>query len=350
MLNLSTLLAGNNLWTILINQFAKWIVSYGWAIVVFTIVLKIVLSPLDVLQRVAGQKQARVSAAMQPELDALQKKYGNNKEKLNQETNKVYKKYNTGMGGSCLIMLLSMVLNIVIVFSLFGSVRAYGNEKLYESYRELDSAYVQTYNAEIKKAGEDPTDGQIVEAKELATKSAVQKYEDMKKKNSWLWIKNVWKSDTKTSQFVDIEDYIKNEKIEGAEADAVKDRYGVITKAIDGEKVQPNGFYVLIILAVVVSFLTQLLSAKLLAPKGQKMSMMNKVMFGIIPITMFILAINSNCVYTLYILANSIMSAIISTIISLIFRKINKKYEGNEQLLLKKKNVEVVEYSRNYKK
>ncbi len=336
MLNFSTLLAGNNLWTTLINVFAKWIVNYGWAIIVFTIVLKLVLSPLDILQRVSSQKQTRVMSAMQPEIDVLQKKYGNDKERLNQETNKLYKKYNTGLGGSCLIMLITMVLNLVIVFSLFGAVRAYGNDKLYESYRELDDTYVATL--------------QVNNNEQEAIDATKEKYSELKKQNGWLWVKNVWKSDTKTSQFVNFDDYAKHEKLDDAAKEQAQVRYEVITKAIDGEKAQANGYYVLIVLAVAVSFLTQFLSAKLLQPKGQKMNMTNKVMFAIIPVTMFILAINSNVIYTLYIIANSVMSAIISTIISLIMRKRDKKFEGNEQLLLKKKNVEVVEYSRNYKK
>lgn len=349
MLNFSTLLAGNNLWTTLINVFAKWIVSYGWAIIVFTIVLKLVLSPLDILQRISSQKQTRVMNAMQPELAALQKKYGNDKDKLNAETNKLYKKYNTGLGGSCLIMLVTMVLNIVIVFSLFGAVRSFGNDKLYESYRELDNTYVAAYDSAKSDSKTDE------DAQTIALEVTKEKYDELKKQNGWLWVKNVWKSDTRTSQFVSFDDYANHERIyddeeTGSKARTeAKARYDTITVAIGGDN-QQNGYYVLIILAVAVSFLTQFLSAKLLQPKGQKMNMTSKIMFAIIPLTMFILAINSNVVYTLYIIANSVMAAIISTIISLIMRKRDKKYEGNAELLLKKKNVEVVEYSRNYKK
>ena len=77
-----------DLWTHIIDLFAKWIVNYGWAIVVFTVVLKLVLTPLDIMQRVATQKQSRVTAYMQPELDAIKKKYGDNKERINAETQK----------------------------------------------------------------------------------------------------------------------------------------------------------------------------------------------------------------------------------------------------------------------
>ena len=105
----------------------------------------------------------------------------------------------------------------------------------------------------------------------------------------------------------------------------------------------------IIIFAVLVSFLTQLLSAKLLAPKGQKMNLTNKIMMAVIPITMLILAMTSNVVFTLYIITNSLMTAIISTIISLVLRRMNKD-KDDKDILMKSRNIEVVEYSRNYKK
>ncbi len=356
---ISTLLSGN-LWTTLIGLFARWVVNYGWAIILFTICLKLVLTPLDVVQRVASSKQTRVMNAMQPELQNLQKKYGNDKERLNQETNKLYKKYNTGLGGSCIIMLVSLILNMVILFTLYSSVRSFGADKLYTSFNELDRTYVEKQVKFGVTSGQDFT----VEQQEELKLVIKQKYDDIKEKNSWLWVKNVWKSDTKTSQFMSFNDYFNEYKRQNKEQfkdlsdeqiDAIKQefevRYNFITKQAIGGSSQANGYYVLIILAVIISFLTQFLSAKLLSPKGQKMGTTNIVMFAVVPITMLILASTSNVIYTLYIIVNSLVTAIISTIISLIMRKINKKYEGHEDdILLKKRNVTVVEYSRNYKK
>ena len=94
MLNSVNMLLAGDLWQTLIGLFASWITNYGWAIIVFTICLKLVLSPLDIFQRVSSSKQQKVMSAMQPELTALQQKYGNNKEKLNQETAKLYRKNN----------------------------------------------------------------------------------------------------------------------------------------------------------------------------------------------------------------------------------------------------------------
>lgn len=341
LINVSMMLAKSDLWTKIITLFSKWIVNYGWAIIVFTICLKLVMSPLDIYQRISSKKQQKFMTVMQPELQAIQAKYANDKNKLNQETAKIYKKYNFNMGGMCFSMLITMGVSMLVFFTLFSSLRSFGNDKLYESYKSLDKAYVQTVESE---AYQSLTDVEKANTLELTIE---KEYDKLSKQNSWLWVKNVWKSDTKTSQFVNFEDYAKHEKLNDAEKDAAKARYEYITTTIEGEKTDPNGYYILIILSVVVSFLTQLLSTKLTTPKGQKLNTMNKVMMAIIPLTMVILAASSNVVFTLYIIVNSIMTAIITTILTLTMKSKNNK---DSDIILPRKNVNVVEYSRNYKK
>ena len=140
---LNTMLLSGGFWSNIIDFFANAIVNYGWAIIVFTICLKLVLSPLDILQRTASQKQSRMMRVMQPELTALQEKYKNDKVKLNQETNNLYKKYKVNVGGMCITMLLTLVISMVVLFTLYSSIRSYGNEKLYTSYGDLEAEYVQ---------------------------------------------------------------------------------------------------------------------------------------------------------------------------------------------------------------
>ena len=84
-----------------------------------------------------------------------------------------------------------------------------------------------------------------------------------------------------------------------------------------------------------------------MTPKGQKLNTMNKVMFGGIPLTMLSWAMTSNVVFTLYIIANSIMTAIITTVLTFVMKPKNGK---EDDVIIPKKNVDVVEYSRNYKK
>jgi len=341
MLTNFSLILGFDLWHTLISWFGSWITNYGWAIIVFTIALKLVMSPLDIYQRISSKKQQKFMSVMQPELQAVQAKYANNKEKLNQETAKVYKKYNFNMGGMCFSMLLTMGLSMVVFFTLFSSLRSYGDKKLYESYSQLDTAYVQTVESdEYKNATE--------EDKSNILNIAIQaKYDELSDQNSWLWVKNVWKKDTNESQFVDFESYATHMGLTDAQKENVKARYDYIVKTIDGEETKANGYYVLIILSVLISFLTQWLSTKLTMPKGQKLNTMNKVMMGVIPMTMAILAFTSNVVFTLYIIANSVMTAIITTILTFAMKAKNGK---DDDVIITKKNVEVVEYSRNYKK
>lgn len=345
MLNSVSMLLGADLWQTLIGIFANWIVNYGWAIIVFTICLKLVLSPLDIFQRISSSKQQKVMSSMQPELAAIQQKYGNNREKLNQETAKLYKKHNVSMGGMCFTMLITMVLTMVIFFTLYGSLRSYGEDKLYSSYKELDKSYQDAQVYVVENAAEFTTEA---EKEEYVYNIVKETYKDQNERNSWLWVKNVWKSDTSIKQLVDFEQYADNVNLKGEEKDQAKVRYEYITDVVEKENPGQNGYYILIVVAAVISFLTQFLSAKLMTPKGQKLNTMNKVMFAVIPITMVILALTSNVVFTLYIIVNSLMTAIISTILSLIIKRKNKNKP--EEVLFKKKNVEVVEYSRNYKR
>lgn len=351
MLTNSSMILGKNLWAIILDWFAKGMANYGWAIILFTIALKFLMSPLDIYQRISSKKQQKFQTAMQPELQALQAKYGNNREKLNQETAKVYKKYNFNMGGMCLSMLITMGLSMVVFFSLYAALRSYGTDKLHSSYKEIETAYIQTVeSSEYQGLATDE------EKENLLTITVQEKYEDIKQENSWLWVKNVWKGDTNTSQFVSFDDYASHQGFDNEQVDAEgkteKDRradiYEFITQTIDGEKQNSNGYYVLIILAFVISLLTQFLSTKLTMPKGTKLNTMNKVMLAAIPLMMLTLAWTSNVVFTLYVITNSVMTAIITTILTLIMKK--KGNDKDQDIVLPKKNTTVVEYSRNYKK
>lgn len=341
MLTNFSLILGFDLWHTLISWFGKMVVNYGWAIVLFTVALKVVMSPLDIYQRISSKKQQKFMTVMQPELQAIQVKYANNKEKLNQETAKVYKKYNFNMGGMCFSMLITMGLSMVVFFTLFSSLRSYGEQKLYESYNALDKTYVATVASDEYINAQD-------DEKENVLRIAIEdKYSELSKQNSWLWVKNVWKKDTNESQFVDFESYANESGLTGDAKTEAQARYNYIVKTIDGEDSKSNGYFVLIILAVAISFLTQWLSQKLTMPKGQKANKMNIIMMVVIPLTMAILAFTSNVVFTLYVIVNSIMTAIITAILTIVM---NRKKGNDDDVVITKKNVEVVEYSRNYKK
>ena len=91
--------------------------SYALAIILISILLKIILFPLM-------QKQMKSTMNMQevqPKLEYLQKKYKNNPEKMNEEVMKLYKEYNINPMSGCLPLLIQMP----ILIGLFGALRQY---------------------------------------------------------------------------------------------------------------------------------------------------------------------------------------------------------------------------------
>lgn len=90
--------------------------SYGLSIVVFTILVKLILLPLTIKQT----KSMKQMQELNPKMKALQKKYGNDKQKLNEKTMELYKEYNVNpLSGGCLPLLLQLP----ILFALFKVLR-----------------------------------------------------------------------------------------------------------------------------------------------------------------------------------------------------------------------------------
>jgi len=85
--------------------------AYGWVLILFGLVVRAVLWPLQ-------QKSMRSQMAMQalqPELKAVQDRYKNDPQKLQQEMLRLYKEHNVSPLGGCLPMLLPMP----VLFALF---------------------------------------------------------------------------------------------------------------------------------------------------------------------------------------------------------------------------------------
>ena len=78
--------------------------NYGLAIIIFTVIIKLILIPLNVRSQKAMKKQQKI----QPLIADLQKKYANDQEKLQREMTKIYKENNISMTGGCLPMLIQM--------------------------------------------------------------------------------------------------------------------------------------------------------------------------------------------------------------------------------------------------
>jgi len=95
--------------------------SYALAIFFFTIIIKILLQPAMTKQ----QRSMRQMGKLQPQLQELQKKYGNDKQKLQQETMKLYQKMGISPFAGCLPLLIQMPILIALFQALRGFVPAF---------------------------------------------------------------------------------------------------------------------------------------------------------------------------------------------------------------------------------
>ena len=91
--------------------------SFGLAIVLLTIAVRIVLYPLNQKQMTSMQQMQKI----QPRLKVLQEKYANDKEKLNQETMRLYKQNKVNPAAGCLPLLVQLPILIL----LFNVLRTY---------------------------------------------------------------------------------------------------------------------------------------------------------------------------------------------------------------------------------
>ena len=90
--------------------------NIGLAIILFTIVMYLLLMPLTIRQ----QKFSKLSAKMNPELQAIRDKYANKKDNdsmmaMNAETNAVYAKYGVSPSGSC----IQLIVQLPIMWALY---------------------------------------------------------------------------------------------------------------------------------------------------------------------------------------------------------------------------------------
>lgn len=84
--------------------------NFGLTIIFFTLITKLALMPLTI----KSQKSTQEMNAIQPEVKKIQEKYKNDKEKQNQEIQKLYKENNVSCMGGCLPMLLQFPILIAL--------------------------------------------------------------------------------------------------------------------------------------------------------------------------------------------------------------------------------------------
>ena len=145
----------NSLLLTVMKTMHSFINNYALTIILFTIFIKLVVMPLNLKSRRSTMRMSSV----QPQMKALQEKYKDDQEKLNQKMAELYRKEGVSPMGGCLPMIFSMV----ILFAMFYALRTFANEQLVAQFLTF------FHNPEM-----DPT---------TLT-------------DSFLWIKNLWMPDS----------------------------------------------------------------------------------------------------------------------------------------------------------
>lgn len=455
---LSTLLSVSEpggFWPTIIKAFEGGVGSYILAIVLITLIIRIIWAPFDTVNKKINKKNQRIQQKMAPELEKIKLKYGNDKNLLNQKTQELYRRHGFSMAGSCVFMLVFMALNMTIFFTLFAGLNVMADYKISEEYDYLKYNYANvlaltdqeyesgnseflnnyqniTFKTEVQdgktyliaSTGEKieyktdfsyTTDEPLIDkdgkpvlnedgsqvmkvvssdevianlvhkwtSKEIikdeegneientyyigdkilvagseetdhitykdafdsyANKYVKDRYDNSPNASSFLWIKNYWIADSPFKNSIFTFDQFKAEI--GASNVSAQEGiiYNAFMPALDASSGRVNGYLILAILSIGVSFLSIYLSNLGSRKKGQPAPPQagGKVMMIIMPIIMGIFAIFYNSVFAIYMVVGQAISAALSPLENLII----KKWDAHDEKKAEEKNKSVVSYRR----
>lgn len=98
---------------ILLMWIYEWVQSYGLAVILFALLVKVVLLPVSY----HSKKNMLKTTALQPKLQALQKKYANNRAKLTEEMNKLYEKEGVNPMSGCLPTMIPLFIMMGLYYA-----------------------------------------------------------------------------------------------------------------------------------------------------------------------------------------------------------------------------------------
>lgn len=116
--------------------------NYGIAIIIFTVVLKLILLPMTLNQ----QKTMKKTAKLQQKVKEIQDKYSNDPTRMNQEVMELYKKENMSPFSGC----LTSILQFVVVLSMFYLV-----SKPLTYMLNVDQTILNDYTTKLQQESED---------------------------------------------------------------------------------------------------------------------------------------------------------------------------------------------------
>ena len=433
------------MWESIIGGFNSAMGSYIWSVILLAVLVRIVFALVDIFNKYFNMKSMRINEKMKPELEAIQKKYGHDKVLLQKKQQEIYKKYQFSMVGTCLPMLLMVVLQMVVFLTLWTGLQNVSNYNIARQYENTKTVYYNVlllnenenfesfYNSNLadltygedfnvnasidldkkqmtlefyltgnpneiiytvmpsdeetqnivnfnddpnvnaneeifkiidKYANEytDDAEGNSISAqrelnnmqlniKAIAEDIAADYYID--NMQSFLWIKNIYKAESPTTSPVftksEITSYLNNyysesEREVEAQFGYEEQIFNFVVADLNERDLGVNGYYILVILAVVTSFLSIFINNKLMKKDSGTQQPGGKAMYFIMPIILGIFTLMYTSLFAIYIIIGQIVTMIFSPITNLIVKKwVDKSGKKQEE---KRKAVIDVDYRR----
>lgn len=126
----------------LLNLINNFVGNYGLAIILFTVIIKLIMLPLSIKQ----QRTMKKSVKLQEKIKVLQFKYKNDQEKMNKEMMDLYKQEKMNPLSGC----LSSIVQFILLISIFYMVRF-----PLTYMKKIDTEKVNTYVQQIKNDGKE---------------------------------------------------------------------------------------------------------------------------------------------------------------------------------------------------
>ncbi len=150
----------------ILNFFYELLNNYGVAIIIFSVLLRIILIPITIKQ----QKTMKKSAKLQEKMKEIQAKYRNNPEKLNQETIDLYRTEKLSPFSGC----FSAILQLLIILSVFWMV-----SQPLTYMKKVDKQVIEDYKTKITEEN----NGQRITYPEIGVISKIEEeYQEVTQK------------------------------------------------------------------------------------------------------------------------------------------------------------------------
>ncbi|WP_435873797.1 YidC/Oxa1 family membrane protein insertase [Polycladomyces subterraneus] len=124
--------------TVLMDSVKGVLGNYGWAILVLTVLIRLLILPLTIKQ----MKSSQAMQKLQPEINRLREKYKDNPQKMQEETVKLFQKHNVNPMAGCMPLLIQLPILIAFYQSIMYNTHIRNSDFLWMHLGSADPYYV----------------------------------------------------------------------------------------------------------------------------------------------------------------------------------------------------------------